>query len=167
MTGKTSLKSLRTMLDKKEISAAELTKEYIDTAKRKNPELQALISITEDEALSGAEKAQKIIDSGKAKALTGIPAVLKDNICTDGVKTTCASKMLENFIPPYNATVVEKLLADDYILSESEYGRIAMAVRRRLPLLRKQRTPATRAVFRAAHRAEARRRLPRVCAPMP
>lgn len=116
MTGKTSLKSLRTMLDKKEISAAELTKEYIDTAKRKNPELQALISITEDEALSGAEKAQKIIDSGKAKALTGIPAVLKDNICTDGIKTTCASKMLENFIPPYNATVVEKLLADDYIL---------------------------------------------------
>lgn len=63
-----------------------------------------------------AENAQKRIDSGDVSPLTGIPLAIKDNICTDGIKTTCASKMLENFIPPYNATVIEKLNADGYVL---------------------------------------------------
>ena len=67
-------------------------------------------------AVSRIAAAQKLIDEGRATALTGIPIAVKDNICIDGVKTTCASRMLENFIPPYNATVIERLNAEGYVL---------------------------------------------------
>ena len=63
-----------------------------------------------------ADEAQKLIDSGKGTALTGIPIAVKDNICTDGVKTTCSSRMMENFVPPYDATVIENLKREGYVL---------------------------------------------------
>ena len=106
---KQTLGSLREMLDTKQISAAELCKEYSDSIKAKDSDVLGYITVTEDEALKNAEKAQEIIDKGEAKALTGIPLAIKDNICTDGIRTTCASKMLENFVPPYDANVIEKL----------------------------------------------------------
>ena len=113
---KQTLGSLREMLDTKQISAAELCKEYSDSIKAKDSDVLGYITVTDDEALKNAEKAQEIIDKGEAKALTGIPLAIKDNICTDGIRTTCASKMLENFVPPYDANVIEKLKAENYVL---------------------------------------------------
>ena len=113
---KQTLGSLREMLDTKQISAVELCKEYTDSIKAKNPDVLGYITVTDDEALKNAEKAQEVIDKGGAKALTGIPLAIKDNICTDGIRTTCASKMLENFVPPYDANVIEKLKAENYVL---------------------------------------------------
>lgn len=113
---KQTLGSLREMLDTKQISAVELCKEYSDSIKAKNTDVLGYITVTDDEALKNAEKAQEIIDKGEAKALTGIPLAIKDNICTDGIRTTCASKMLENFVPPYDANVIEKLKAENYVL---------------------------------------------------
>ncbi len=67
------------------------------------------MTITREQALEQARKADETIAEGKAAPLTGIPVLFKDNMCTSGVLTTCSSKMLDNFVPPYNATVVEKL----------------------------------------------------------
>ena len=113
---KAKISELRRALDSKEISAAELCGEYFKKIEAEDPKLLSYITVTKDEAIKNAENAQKIIDGGKSSALTGIPLAIKDNICVDGVKTTCASKMLENFIPPYNATVIEKLNAQGYVL---------------------------------------------------
>ncbi|MBQ8614936.1 MAG: Asp-tRNA(Asn)/Glu-tRNA(Gln) amidotransferase subunit GatA, partial [Ruminiclostridium sp.] len=108
--------SLRKMLDSKEIGAAEAAKEFIDGIKAKDGEILSYITVTEEEAMASAAEAQKLIDDGKGGALTGIPLAIKDNICTDGVKTTCSSRMLENFVPPYDATVIEKLKAENYVM---------------------------------------------------
>ncbi len=73
------------------------------------PKLHALVTVTEDLALSQAQKADALIASGEAGPLTGIPVLIKDNMCTRGIRTTCSSKMLASFVPPYDASVVEKL----------------------------------------------------------
>ena len=104
-----TVKELREKLDSKEVSAVELTKAYLERIAEKDPEIKSFLTVCEDSALKQAEAAQKKIDAGEATALTGIPFGIKDNICTEGVKTTCASKMLEDFVPPYNATVMRKL----------------------------------------------------------
>lgn len=107
---------LRRALDSREISAPELCAEYLKRIEEKDGALLSYITVTKEKALADAENAQKLIDSGKASTLTGIPLAVKDNICIDGVRTTCASRMLENFIPPYNATVIDKLNAEGYVL---------------------------------------------------
>ncbi|HNX64879.1 MAG TPA: Asp-tRNA(Asn)/Glu-tRNA(Gln) amidotransferase subunit GatA [Oscillospiraceae bacterium] len=114
----TSLKisDMREMLDKKEISAAELTSEYIKRIKEFDSKIESYITVTEEIAMEQAKAAQAKIDKGEATALCGIPLAIKDNICTEGVKTTCASKMLENFIPPYNATVMEMLNSQGIVM---------------------------------------------------
>lgn len=114
-----SLKTIRAQrdaLDKKAISAQELTEEYLKNIESRDGKIQSYITVTKEIALSQAQAAQKLIDAGEAKTLTGIPLAIKDNICTEGVRTTCASKMLENFIPPYNATVMEKLNAEGIVM---------------------------------------------------
>mgnify|MGYP002620160416 CR=1 FL=1 len=103
------IRDIRKMLDNKEISSVELTKEYLNRIKNIDAKLESYITVTEDKALNQAEQAQKIIDSGNAKDLTGIPLAIKDNICTKNIRTTCASKMLENFVPIYDAFVISKL----------------------------------------------------------
>lgn len=100
---------MRSMLDKKEISAPELTAAYLERINSVDGKLESYITVTAEEAEKAAEKAQDKINKGEVSPLCGIPLAIKDNICTEGIKTTCASKMLENFIPPYNATVMDKL----------------------------------------------------------
>lgn len=104
-----NLIKLRKMLDSHEISAVELTQLYLDRIKKADKLINSYITVCEEQALLSAKNAQNLIDAGNADALCGIPFSIKDNICTKDIKTTCASKMLENFIPPYDATVVERL----------------------------------------------------------
>jgi aspartyl-tRNA(Asn)/glutamyl-tRNA(Gln) amidotransferase subunit A len=92
-----------------QISSVELTKACLERIHQVEPKVHALVTITDELALSQAQKADKLIASGDTNPLIGIPAVIKDNICTKGTLTTCSSKMLENFVPPYDATVIEKL----------------------------------------------------------
>lgn len=110
------IRTLRKALDEKKISAVELCGEYFRKIEQTDGRVKAYITVTKGKALEMAKAAQTLIDEGKASALTGIPIAIKDNICIDGVKTTCASKMLENFIPPYNATVIERLNSEGYVL---------------------------------------------------
>ena len=114
-----SLKTLRAQreaLDKKEISVRELTEEYLKNIETRDGEIKSYITVTKEGALAQADAAQAVIDKGEAKPLTGIPMAIKDNICTEGVRTTCASKILENFVPQYNATVMEKLNAQNIVM---------------------------------------------------
>lgn len=111
-----ALKKLREMLDSKEISAVELTEQYFDRIENSDKEINSYITVCKENALADAKKAQEVIDSGNSSAFTGLPISVKDNICTLGVKTTCASHMLDDFIPPYNATVMEKLKKDNIVM---------------------------------------------------
>jgi aspartyl-tRNA(Asn)/glutamyl-tRNA(Gln) amidotransferase subunit A len=97
------------LLKERKISAVELTKASLAHLAKMEDKVQACVTIIEDVALQQAKEADKAISSGKIKPLTGIPSLIKDVICTRGIKTTCSSKILENFVPPYNATVIEKL----------------------------------------------------------
>ena len=98
-------------LDKKEITPEEIMKSYSKRIEEKEPEIAAFVTRTDKEAIESA----KNVDREKSK-FAGIPIGIKDNMCTKGVKTTCSSKMLENFISPYDATVIEKL-NDEGIIS--------------------------------------------------
>ena len=97
------------LLKKKNISSVELTKAVIDRIHHVDSKTKAFVTVTEDLALQQAKQADERIAIGEINTLTGVPALIKDNMCTKGVLTTCSSKMLHNFKPPYNATVVHKL----------------------------------------------------------
>lgn len=102
---------LHGMLVNKEISAVELTQDVISRLDFTEDKVKAYITKTADYALEQAGHVDADIAGGaNIPFLAGIPAAIKDNICTRGLKTTCASYMLENFVPPYNATVMDKLL---------------------------------------------------------
>ena len=122
-----SISELHKLLASKNVSSTELTKAHIERIQTVDPTLQAYLTVTEDQALDQAAKVDRRIAQGEEIGpLEGIPMALKDNICTEGVRTSCASKMLENFIPPYNATVTERLQAAGTILlgkvNMDEYG---------------------------------------------
>ncbi|OPJ61672.1 Asp-tRNA(Asn)/Glu-tRNA(Gln) amidotransferase subunit GatA [Clostridium oryzae] len=99
-----------------EISSVELTKQYIKSIEETNPTLNAYVHTTFETALQGADVADKMLKEGKASALCGIPMALKDNICTDGLLTTCCSKILDGFKPYYDAAVWEKLKIQGAVL---------------------------------------------------
>ena len=101
---------LHEMLKDKKISAVELTEEVFKKIDETENKIGAYVTLTKDEALKSAKAVDDKISAGDTiNVLTGIPCAIKDNICTKGIKTTCASKILENFVPPYDATVMTKL----------------------------------------------------------
>lgn len=98
-------------LAEKKVSSVELTKHFLDRINRLDDKLNSFVTVTEEHALEAAQQADKLHAQGKAGPLTGIPIAHKDIFCTDGIKTSCGSKMLDNFIAPYDATVVKNLKA--------------------------------------------------------
>ncbi|WP_423063645.1 Asp-tRNA(Asn)/Glu-tRNA(Gln) amidotransferase subunit GatA [Candidiatus Paracoxiella cheracis] len=111
-----SIAELSKELKSKKISSIELTQHFLDRIKKLGPELNCFITVTEEAALEAAKAADECISKGEATPLTGIPIAQKDIFCTKGIKTTCASKILDNFIAPYNATVVERFNAAGTVL---------------------------------------------------
>ena len=104
-----TLAELADGLRARRFSSVEVARHFLDRIQRFNPDLNALITVTAERALQAAEQADRQLASGAAGPLTGLPIAHKDIFCTDGVLTTCGSKMLSNFEAPYDATVVERL----------------------------------------------------------
>jgi aspartyl-tRNA(Asn)/glutamyl-tRNA(Gln) amidotransferase subunit A len=104
------------LLKQKKISSVELTKASLARLAKVEEKVHACVTISQDMALKQAAEADKIISNSEIEPLTGIPVIIKDNMCTRGVKTTCASRMLEDFIPPYDATVIQKLKAQNMVM---------------------------------------------------
>jgi aspartyl-tRNA(Asn)/glutamyl-tRNA(Gln) amidotransferase subunit A len=103
-------------LKKKEFSSVELAKLYLDRVEASQPVLNAFVSVTRDAALAAAAEADRALAAGKAGPLTGVPIAHKDIFCTQGIRTTCGSRMLDNFVAPYDATVVTKLRAAGVVM---------------------------------------------------
>jgi aspartyl-tRNA(Asn)/glutamyl-tRNA(Gln) amidotransferase subunit A len=103
-------------LKKREISSVELTRAVLERIEAVDQEIGAFLTVAADSALAQAAQADAMIAAGDCRPLTGIPIAIKDLICTRGLRTTCASKILENFIPPYDAHVIKQLKADQAVL---------------------------------------------------
>lgn len=119
---------IREMYKNKTLKVVDVVKAFLEKISTDDDKIKSYITLCEEEALKKAEEIQKKYDDGeKMGPLSGIPIAIKDNICTKGIKTTCASKMLENFIPPYDATVVKKLYdADAIIIGKTNMDEFAM-----------------------------------------
>ncbi len=116
------------LLQKRDVSAREVVTQTLEEIQRLNPKLNAYLTVTEKEALQQAEAVdRKLSRNVKVGGLAGIPVAIKDNICTKGVRTTCGSRILEKFVPVYDATVVEKLRqADAVIIGKTNLDEFAM-----------------------------------------
>ena len=111
-----SVCQLRQLLRDRSVSSVELTKAFLNQIEQVNPKLNAVVTVCHDEALEEARLADSQLASAEAKTLTGVPLLHKDIFCTRGIRTTCGSRMLENFIPAYDATVVSKLKAEGVVV---------------------------------------------------
>ena len=106
----------RSLLDDREISSVELTRAVLERVAEVEDRVKAFVTVNEDLAIERAENADERIAKGKAAPLTGIPMQLKDNMATRGVPTTCSSRMLENYVPPYDSTVAQRLYDQSAVL---------------------------------------------------
>ena len=110
-----------------EISAVELTEAVLNRIHAVEPRVRGLVTITEEQARGAAREADRRIREGRATPLTGVPLVLKDNMCTEGIPTTCSSRMLRDFRPPYTATAAQRLLnAGAVLVGKSNMDEFAM-----------------------------------------
>lgn len=117
-----TIHELQAMLTRGEVSAVEVTRDVLDHIERVEPRVKAYITFEPELALQQAEGADKKIKDGTGGALCGIPISIKDVLCTEGMRTTCGSRILENFVPPYDATTVKKLKQADAVIM----GKVAM-----------------------------------------
>lgn len=104
-----TIKEAKEGLKKKEFSSVELTKACLDEIKKIEPKINAFVTVTTDEAIENAKKADNLISQKADLPLLGIPLTIKDNFCTKNIRTTASSEILDDFIPPYDATVVSRL----------------------------------------------------------
>ena len=120
--------SLSEKLRKKECSAVEITRSVLEQIEKTEDKIGSFVTVCEEQALKKAEEVDRKIAAGEAlSSLAGIPIGVKDNICTKDVLTTCSSKMLYNFVPPYDATVVSRLKqADAVIIGKCNMDEFAM-----------------------------------------
>lgn len=118
----------RELLAKGEVSSEDLTKAMLDRINQVDDKVKAFVTVCADKALAQAQEVDGKLAKGEALGpLAGIPMVLKDNMCTEGVLTSCSSKILQGFVPPYNATVVDKLQeAGAVILGKANMDEFAM-----------------------------------------
>ena len=108
---------LQQKLSRREVSAVEITQSVLARADKVDSTIQSFITRTPEAALAQAKRVDEKLARGEnVSPLAGIPGALKDNMCTKGIKTTCASKILANFVPPYDATITEKLAAADAVI---------------------------------------------------
>jgi len=122
-----TIENAHRLLKNKEISSLELTRAVLDRIDALDRQIGAYITVAADSAIAEARLADKAISEGRCLPLTGIPLAIKDLICTEGLRTTCASRILENFIPPYDATVIKKLKhAGAVIVGKSNMDEFAM-----------------------------------------
>ena len=111
-----TLTQLAAALRAKELSSVELTRLLLKRIESAQPTLNAFVSVTSETALAQAAAADRALASGRSGPLLGLPIIHKDIFCTDGVRTTCGSRMLDNFVAPYDATVVAKLKAAGMVM---------------------------------------------------
>lgn len=111
-----TIHAARSLLDKREVSSVELARATLERIAQVEDRVKAFVTVTEDFAIKQAELADEVIAKGDAMPLTGIPMQLKDNMATRGVATTCSSRMLEDFVPPYDATVTRRLYEQSAVL---------------------------------------------------
>ena len=109
---------LKEKLDKKELTVTEITKAYVDRINDKEKDVQSFVTTLTDEAIEKSKVIEEKINKGeKLGEYAGIPIGIKDNMCTKGIRTTCSSKMLENFISPYDGTVVNKVINEENMIN--------------------------------------------------
>ena len=128
-TGTTwTIAGVRTALAAKKISARELAREFFSAIERRNPELNAFLTVSTDRGYAQADRVDAAVARGEALGpLAGVPIAVKDVISTQGVRTTCGSKILENYVPPFDATAVERLeAAGAVILGKTNCDEFAM-----------------------------------------
>jgi aspartyl-tRNA(Asn)/glutamyl-tRNA(Gln) amidotransferase subunit A len=114
-------------LRSKDFSAVELTRAHLDAIDVLNPRLNAYVTVTADQALQAADAADAALGRGEQATLGGVPLGIKDLFCTEGVRTTASSRMLEKFVPPYESTVTERLLRDGAVfLGKTNLDEFAM-----------------------------------------
>lgn len=118
---------LHELMRSREVSPVEVLDSVMSRIRDTEPAIRAYITLCDDEAREAAHLAEKAFAEGTAGPLTGIPVAVKDNICTEGIRTTCASKILYNFVPPYDSTVVERLKkAGSVIIGKTNMDEFAM-----------------------------------------